>query len=223
MKSLQVYHEMLETANRQLEENQLEEALDNATKVFEQCQNGRTAQMRLRAGNLLGKIHLERNDLKQAEHHASEIVTSDKSLERGKALVLLATIRHREGNFEEAITNAKAALETDVNEAEEEKLVLYRVLAECFYQNGDINDALNYYLLLSETARRCGEKRKEYTAIMRVAHIHSVQGEFKTALNRIFEALSIAEDNGFNDLIARCYNNIGNIYIRIQNYEEVME
>ena len=87
--------------------------------------------------------------------------------------------------------------------------------------NGD--SSLKYGLASIELARKIGNIPREARALAGLSGVLREQGKFAEALDVLFEALKIAEDNNIPREVARCHRRLGAVYRELENYPRALK
>ncbi len=93
-------------------------------------------------------------------------------------------------------------------------------LGDLYIINNQLKEAKEKYYIASENFRKSNEVFDHAQILMLLGNIHLAQELFIDALTIYHESLNISLENDFTTLISHLYNNIGEIFLKIQNYKD---
>ncbi len=91
------------------------------------------------------------------------------------------------------------------------------------YERVNRDSSLKYGLASLELARKIGNVYREARALAGLSGVLREQGKFAEALDVLFAALKIAEDNNIPREVARCHRRLGAVYRELENYPKALE
>lgn len=93
-----------------------------------------------------------------------------------------------------------------------------------FYLNqSDFETADSLRSLVSELGKRLGYKKAEAYATIIQGRVAEGRGNYTAALDANLKVISMAEKNGFTELLPPCYNTLGIIYFSQKQYDKSLE
>jgi tetratricopeptide (TPR) repeat protein len=173
----------------------------------------------------LAKASIYAGDWKKAADYIDRLI--DQSREAGvhkaisESLLLKASMLKERANYDDAISVLGQALESAKASGDE------NLIARCHCRTGDVlwyagelKQAFDSY----KTAVGLAEERSDIAAAhIGLAIIHGINDEFDDSVREYKEALK--QLDGSDDLhsIARAYNNLGDVYLEQERWEEALE
>ena len=91
------------------------------------------------------------------------------------------------------------------------------------YQRTNNDSSWKYGLASLELARKGGYVKREARALAGLSGVLREQGKFDEALDVLFQALKLAEENNIPLEIARCHRRLGAVYRELENYPKALE
>jgi len=137
----------------------------------------------------------------------------------------LGNLLRKEGRNDKAIEHLLIAKEID----QKRKDVLREasvdiVLGIIHKQTQQYPEAVAYYSSAYEVYKAHDQKENMSTAVLNIANVHMRQDSFSKALTTYQEALDLANKTEKDeDLLAYIYNNLSNLYTRLDNHKKALE
>jgi signal transduction histidine kinase len=91
------------------------------------------------------------------------------------------------------------------------------------YQRTNNDSSLKYGLASLDLARKGKYVKREARALAGLSGVLREQGKFAEALDVLFQALKMAEENNIPLEIARCHRRLGAVYRELENYPKALE
>ena len=139
------------------------------------------------------------------------------------AYINLAITYRKEGNFSEALINAKASLK--IGEETGDKNILascYSNLGVIYKNQGNFEEALKYYRSALKNREEVGDKAGTGPILSNIGTSYQHLGDYPEALKYLLAGLKITKEAGDNRGVAMGYGNIGVIYGIMKNYDEAL-
>lgn len=127
-------------------------------------------------------------------------------------------------NTEESLKLATEALELSRKYSfiKQEARSLLRI-GRCHWINSHFNEAINNLGQALEIADRVQENFTKVETLIGLGNVYTTLDLMDQAMSYYHNALNIAMDNGFGDLVSKIYNNIGTMHEDLKNYEVALE
>lgn len=127
-------------------------------------------------------------------------------------------------NTEESLKLATEALDLSRRYGfiKQEARSLLRI-GRCHWINSHFNEALEFLGLSLEISARVQEQFTKVESMIGIGNVYSTIELIDQAMTHYQNALNIAMDNGFGELISKIYNNIGTMHEDLKNYEVALD
>jgi len=111
-------------------------------------------------------------------------------------------------------------LHFDVSETE--KISFFNSKAEDYYNRGIYDSAIFYYENSYHLANRLGLVEEKCSSLKEIGGLYELKGEYPKALEFLFKALDLADQNDFIKLKASININIGIVYFNLRNSDKAI-
>lgn len=105
----------------------------------------------------------------------------------------------------------------------EKRLDTLREIAETLWMKAEFSEAKKYAEILLELSRISKEKSYEASANYLIGLMNAYLNNYDGALEYQYKALKLHQETNMKDSIAEDFNNIGNIYLKMNNYEKALD
>ncbi len=151
-------------------------------------------------------------------------VQNNKQQLRANALLALATVEYRRGNFDNALTHAHRGLAI----AEEEnipncKAKTWNIIGLVYADLGNYDKALEFYNKAYETHSALGDSAEMASVTGNIGIIYRKLGNYTMALEFYNKALKTHSELGDCSRIALVTGNIGSVYQNLGSYDIALE
>ncbi|MCF7793725.1 MAG: tetratricopeptide repeat protein [Candidatus Cloacimonetes bacterium] len=105
---------------------------------------------------------------------------------------------------------------------QQKRLKTLEMLAETLWQQSEFSEAKKYAEILLDLSKTTNDKKYEASANYLIGLMNSYLNNYDEALEYQLKALQLHQEMKNDITIAEGYNNIGNIYIKMNNYEKAL-
>lgn len=208
------------------------EKYDDAIKVGQKCISAcRTAKETF--GECLSYLLQSKvyKCLKQDEDSINaRLKAADVATEAGDTALQISVqlrigkILFEQGNYLEAITYLKKALEAD-NKDSAQSTDTHMELSKCYLNQGNESDALSHCLKCLSLAKQHGQRHAEVDALVLMADIFESMNRYTQALLNINKAIAVTEaaESEIHDHHDNLYFQQGMIYKSLQRYKDAIK
>jgi tetratricopeptide (TPR) repeat protein len=170
--------------------------------------------------NGLSALELSRGNFGKAKKYSEKMVTSDPISEASK-LLNMGQIECRTGNYSKGEIYFRNALQIYEIENDIQGIAFtLNSLANVAGHNQDFSSALQLLQRSKDFKLRVGDTYGACNSMVNIARIQRKLGRHEEALQIYLECLKITEHNGWIPFNSELYNNIGNIFLDIGDYEK---
>lgn len=171
----------------------------------------------IRAYANLGQGYKMLNDYVRAVDYANKSLhlaeQSDEKELLFPALTVLGDINVNIPNFKEARAIYGRLLSLAEEMKHNEKIALYNNrIGSCYYQEGNLDLALEFFRRALDLYRGLGNKKKEVDIAISMATLYSRIGNLETAFKYYLEGVKICNDHNMKAEKARVYQGMGSLY-----------
>jgi len=141
----------------------------------------------------------------------------------GKFIIVLVLILFQKGNlYSQQGTSVDGLLKLIERPDDSSKVVALKLL--CWeYRNTDTASALKYGYQAIEIAKKLELDYELADIYNRVGVVRRNQGNYAHALDNYFKGIEISKQNNYQKLLAFAYNNVADIYNRLEIYDKALE
>jgi two-component system, sensor histidine kinase PdtaS len=167
-------------------------------------------------------------DIQKAENYLNTAESLAKQINFKKGLCHCDNNRgnlwYKKAEFSNALAlykNAEVCFK-ELGDIDMEQKVLLN-LASCYDKLGDYEQSFNLYLSNLKSIESSGNKENLYHAILDVGNFNLRHNRKESAKKYLFKALELAQDLQEPKFVARCLNNIGNVFYDEENFKEAVK
>ena len=205
-------------------------AYDEALSAFERADGlcddaGATADERaeLRCGT--GDVHVRRGDLKAAQEKAQEALEllggDRRSPVRARALELLGRAWFYRGEYDKAMVRCQEALRAEPDPRLRAQTL--RTLSMIHIRRGDLDASQRCVTEALAVARELGDELLLGRMTLMQGNIHNLRGEADKAIDEYDRTRKAAERLGDLHTARMCHNNLGELFLELDRWEEAAE
>ena len=126
-------------------------------------------------------------------------------------------------NTEEALTYALKALSLATEHDLQRQIARSHVrIGRCHWINGNFDEAFEHLGLALKLSDEIQEIYAKVSAMIGLGNVYITMQIMDQALTHYNNALSIAKDHGFGELVSKVLNNLGTLHEDLQNYGEAL-
>ena len=163
----------------------------------------------------IGYIYSRRGELeKSLEYYrkANSVLPDDSSLEKLSLDIDEAEIYLKKGEYTKSYKLAEDVLRKLGEECMKEKSMVFSLLGDINYFQGNLDNAVKFYNKSLDLARKCSDEARIAIAHRNIGKVLIEQGKKNEAEKFFLTALNVAEKINDKYLIGKLYNNIGFIF-----------
>ncbi len=97
------------------------------------------------------------------------------------------------------------------------------VLGDYFIEKNQFNEAKKYYTLYVNYLKSNQNINEYCKTMMIIGNIELLQNNYTTAIRVYYECLDIAKKNKLTAILPHLYNNLGNLYLEIEDFKDAKE
>lgn len=192
---------------------QYAQALDHFTQGAKLAASPKElAKILLRTGEVLER----QGEFAQAQAKVNEalenLTREPDNVLHAQILASLATVRMRQGDFDEAVQLAFQGLALVSNDFPVEAGMLYSVLALSYQRMGNFENAMNAHGRALALREQAGDLQGLGKSLNNLANAYHEQGQSKKALDCYAHALTLFKRVGDRGYMAMALNNLGNLH-----------
>jgi predicted ATPase len=174
----------------------------------------------------LGRVHnLLGNTERSLECHRKIMdMTEEFSVERAYALTNIAEVQMEKGQWKDAVETLKTALAISKKLNDRKGIAEgYRGLAWVSIELGDQENAFKYAEMGLKEAQAIKDRYLQGKILIDLGNHYNSRHEIEKALYYYEEALKVLDHNKHLDQLSRAYNNIGDIYMKLEKWDQAMD